>query len=697
VTKCALKLLKKNAPPVMCCSYLRPILLVLLLAVLLASCKAKTEQKITYNPQASAVITRLTNAGVNNSKARAHYIDSAYAQIKDIGIGDLWKKYDFLAVCCKHDNYFYRAVTYADSAILVIKDCTSDPDYNMLYAQANITKGSILLRVNNYKDASSAFYIARFAISHKKNSCEYAYVLAQIDSYLAAVSYRQQRYKEAVKRYKETVAILPDCGKGTDYFALMQGNLDNVGLSFMNDNQPDSAVLYYNKALAFIKKNEARYPEKNRYIEGAKGVIYGNRAKSFEQMDLYLAAEDDYRKSIQINSREGFENTDALYAKLGLAGMYLKVKQLDSTRRFLDSLDMPVKRDTVALLRYLTLKANYFKAIGNFQSATTALERYQDVKTQSDLITSGLGKVDFDRDFQVLDQRYTLVALKRESQLKSTYLLNAITFCVMSMIIIVFFIKSRNRSWAKMDSIDHYEAHLKLAVNAVEQKNKDLSQVLSILEHDLKMPVAAVGSMAEILLLETGRPEDERELLDLIKVTSWDLKAVIDNLFEVGNSPDLNDAEQEIIDIEKILFSSVSIMKYRAAEKNQIIYLSTCGEFFVKINGEKLWRVINNLLINAIKFSRSHTAIYVNMARNNDVIEISIKDEGVGIPLEARSRLFDLFTAAKRKGTAGEASFGLGLYTVKRIVESYGGEIWFESTENKGSTFHVAFPIKKMF
>jgi signal transduction histidine kinase len=681
----------------LCRPYLRSILLVLLPAFLLAGCKAKTEQKITYNPQASAVITKLTNTGVNNSKARAHYIDSAYSQIKDIGIGDLWKKYNFLAVCSKHDGYFYRALTYADSAILVIKDYAGDPGYSMLYAQANITKGSIFLRINNYRGASSAFYIARFTISHKRNSCEYTYVLAQINSYLAAVSYRQQRYKEAVKRYKETVATLTDCGTGTEYFALMQGNLDNVGLSFMGDNQPDSAVQYYNKALAFIKMNEAKYPEKSRYIEGAKGVIYGNRAKSFEQQELYLAADDDYRKSIQINSRDGFENTDAIYAKLGLAGMYLKLNQPDSTRKFLDNLNSQVKSDTIALLRYLKLKANYFKSIGNFQSATTVLERYQDVKTQSDLITSGLGKVDLDRDFQVLDQKYMLVALKRESQLKSTYLLNAITFCIMSMVIIVFFIKSRNRLWDKIDSIDHYDSHLKLAVSAVEQKNKDLSQVLSVLEHDLKMPVAAIGSMTEILMLEADRPEDERELLDLIKTTSLDLKAVIDSLFEIGSNPDLNDAEQEIIDIEKLLFSSVSIMKYRAAEKNQVIYLGTCGEIYVKINREKLWRVINNLLANAIKFSRSHAPVYVNMVRKGDVVEISIKDDGIGIPPEFKDKLFDLFTEAKRKGTAGEPSFGLGLYTAKRIVEFYKGKIWFNSIDNEGSTFYVSFPIRKMF
>jgi signal transduction histidine kinase len=688
---------KNCAKPHMFNYFLRPVLLLLLLANLLAGCKKNVEQKIITHPQAIEVIKKLTNLGVNHTGERAHYIDSVYAQIKQPQAGDLWEKYNFLALCSKHDRKFHQAVVYADSAIWVIKNYTKDPNYSILYARANITKGSILLRINSYDDASQVFYKARAILTKNSPTCQHRYVLAIINNSLADVNYRQQHYKEAIKFYKQTVATLPNCNEGTDYFAIMQGNLDNVGLSFMGNNQPDSAIEYYNKALAFIAKNVGRHSEKDGYVEGAKGVIYGNRAKALSQKKLYDDAMRDYKESIRINSRKGYENADANYARLGLGGLYLEINKADSTKMILDTMETEVKSDTVALLRYLKLKADYLKATGDYKSATRELETYLQVKEEDELRLHDLSKFDLNKEFQLLDQKYQLEALQKENHLKSIYLVNAIVFCFMSIVVIIIFIKTRNRTWTMMDNMEQVKIQLKLAAHAIEQKSRDFGQVLNALERDLKNPLAAIGSMAEILLLEYGRPEDESELIDLIRLTSVDLIENINTLLDIGNSPDVTDAELEIINVEELLFSSVSIMKYRAREKDQTIYLSTPGEVYVKINHVKLWRVINNLLVNAIKFSKSHSEIYVDMQRKQDTVEISVKDTGIGIPQKFKSKLFDMFTEAKRVGTAGEQSFGLGLYTSKQILDGYGGKIWFESTEDMGSTFYVSMPIQKMF
>lgn len=677
--------------------FLRSALLLLLLVNFLTSCKKNVEQEIISHPEATEVINKLTNLGVNHATDRARYIDSAYAQLKQPGAGDLWKKYNFLALCSKHDRKFHQAVVYADSAIWAIRNYTKDPGYSLLYAKANITKGSILLRINSYDEASQVFYKARAIISQNLGTCEHRYILAVINNSLADVNYRQQHYKDAIKFYKQTVASLPNCGNGTDYFAIMQGNLDNVGLSFMGDNQPDSAIEYYNKALSFIEKNEAHYPDRNRYIEGAEGVIYGNRAKAYRQKKLYADAKKDYQRSIKINSQIGYENADASYAKLGLGGLYLEIHMADSTKVILDEMEADVKTDTVALLRYLKLKADYLKAKGDFKSATQQLEIYMGVKEQDELRMHDLNKLDLNKEFLLLDQKYKLEALQKENHLKGIYLVNAIVFCFMSIAVIIIFIKTRNRTWTIMDNMEQVQIQLKLAANAIEQKSRDFGQVLNALEHDLKNPLAAIGSMAEILLLDYGRSEDESELIDLIRLTSVDLIENINNLLEIGNSPDVSDAEQEIINVEELLFSSVSIMKYRARGKNQTIYLSTPGEVYVKINHVKLWRVINNLLVNAIKFSKSHSEIYVDMQRKQNSVEISVRDNGIGIAEQSKHKLFDMFTEAKRSGTAGEQSFGLGLYTAKRILDGYGGKIWFESVEDAGSIFYFSLPVQKMF
>jgi signal transduction histidine kinase len=135
----------------------------------------------------------------------------------------------------------------------------------------------------------------------------------------------------------------------------------------------------------------------------------------------------------------------------------------------------------------------------------------------------------------------------------------------------------------------------------------------------------------------------------------------------------------------------VELLRFKAAEKNQQIVLEmieTPVELF--ISREKIWRVISNLISNAIKFSRPDSLIQVGITDAGKKVIISVKDSGIGIPHDIRDKVFNMFTDAKRIGTAGERSFGLGLSICKQIVENHHGKIWFESEVNKGTTFFVA-------
>ena len=81
------------------------------------------------------------------------------------------------------------------------------------------------------------------------------------------------------------------------------------------------------------------------------------------------------------------------------------------------------------------------------------------------------------------------------------------------------------------------------------------------------------------------------------------------------------------------------------------------------------------------------------MECNAQRILISVTDVGIGIPPEMEEKIFDMFTEAKRPGTAGEQAFGLGLAISKQIVEAHKGKIWFESNRGKGTAFFVELPV----
>jgi signal transduction histidine kinase len=106
-------------------------------------------------------------------------------------------------------------------------------------------------------------------------------------------------------------------------------------------------------------------------------------------------------------------------------------------------------------------------------------------------------------------------------------------------------------------------------------------------------------------------------------------------------------------------------------------------------------QIISNLLSNASKYTPQGGLITVSMApaEEKGFLQISVADNGVGIPAEDQPKLFDRFIRARNAILTGSSGAGLGLYITRSLVELHGGRIWFVSEPGKGSTFHVTFPI----
>ncbi|MDX5320494.1 MAG: HAMP domain-containing histidine kinase, partial [Bacteroidota bacterium] len=142
----------------------------------------------------------------------------------------------------------------------------------------------------------------------------------------------------------------------------------------------------------------------------------------------------------------------------------------------------------------------------------------------------------------------------------------------------------------------------------------------------------------------------------------------------------------------ELLEYCATFMRFKAEEKQQNIEVS--GEIIpALVNRDQIWRVVNNLLNNAIKFSPLGTTIYVKVHKEGKEAIVSIKDQGIGMPEDMKDKVFNMFAGAGRSGTSGEKTFGLGLPICKQIMDAHKGKIWFESKEGKGSTFFLSFPL----
>ena len=128
---------------------------------------------------------------------------------------------------------------------------------------------------------------------------------------------------------------------------------------------------------------------------------------------------------------------------------------------------------------------------------------------------------------------------------------------------------------------------------------------------------------------------------------------------------------------------------------NHNIILKPGPSLLIHGDRDKIGQVANNFINNAIKYSPKGTTIALACKSSNDLVEVSIKDEGVGIEPADQVKLFDRFYRVDNALTKTTSGFGLGLYLSAEIIRKHGGEVWVESEPGKGSTFFFNLPVIK--
>lgn len=113
---------------------------------------------------------------------------------------------------------------------------------------------------------------------------------------------------------------------------------------------------------------------------------------------------------------------------------------------------------------------------------------------------------------------------------------------------------------------------------------------------------------------------------------------------------------------------------------------------YINTDSVKFFQIIHNLISNAIKFTRPEGRIDIAISEDGGHYLFSIADDGIGIPDELKPHIFDKKSIASRRGLKGERSHGVGLSIIKKLANVIGGELWFESQENKGSVFYLKLP-----
>jgi len=242
--------------------------------------------------------------------------------------------------------------------------------------------------------------------------------------------------------------------------------------------------------------------------------------------------------------------------------------------------------------------------------------------------------------------------------------------------------------------------------------DKAKTEFVSLASHQLRTPLSAINWYTEMLLAGDAGSinEEQRKYLSEVYIGNKRMVELVNDLLNVSRL-DMGTLVGEIKEINVIdLFRSVlNEIKPEIIEKNFKVEQNLENDILNFSADEKLLRMVfQNILSNAVKYTKSGGLIKINLLKINkgdnfgdkiiaeDSLVFSVSDSGMGIPVQQQQKIFSkLFRADNAKESETEGT-GLGLYVIKSIVDQSGGQVWFKSEENKGTTFYISFPLNGM-
>ena len=232
-----------------------------------------------------------------------------------------------------------------------------------------------------------------------------------------------------------------------------------------------------------------------------------------------------------------------------------------------------------------------------------------------------------------------------------------------------------------------------------ERQEKERREFVSTVSHELRTPLTTMNSYIEAL--EEGVLEDKElapQFIDTIHKETTRMIRMVNELMQLGKM-DIKEEhyEKEFIDINKMLEQITDRFALTHPEKNFIKHIPK-SPIFVEGDQDKLTQVFDNIVNNAIKYSPNGKNITVRVRQNyhHNRVSISIKDEGVGIPLVHIDKIFNRFYRVDKSRQRSMGGTGLGLALAKTIVDAHKGRIWAQSREGYGSIIFVTLPCEQI-
>lgn len=261
--------------------------------------------------------------------------------------------------------------------------------------------------------------------------------------------------------------------------------------------------------------------------------------------------------------------------------------------------------------------------------------------------------------------------------------------------------EERKRHLAELQNT---QSELRAALSAAQSANVAKTQFLSNMSHDIRTPMNAIVNMTEFAIETIGKPEEQREYLQILRESSANLLNIINDVLDMSR---IESGRMELnlapVEFGMVLYGVCNIMRplFQKKEQTFVVDYDSGGEDYVLGDQVKLSQIFVNLLNNAMKFTPSHGTICfkvhkVSSLRDDMVVFCcSVSDTGMGISEENQKKIFEPFVRSKDSKVYEIEGTGLGLPICKAFISAMSGTIRCESKPGVGSTFTVELPFTK--
>lgn len=494
----------------------------------------------------------------------------------------------------------------------------------------------------------------------------------------------QGNYNMALDYYFKT----KDLAEKIAYLKYIYNSYAAIGGSYSRLWETEKSITYNLKSLAIAE--EMDYEVGIAYTAQNIGANYYAREK-YDSATIY------FERSLEIKQRKN-DVWGSIASLQFIGNSQVKQHQL---KKGLGNLNQAMKlavqiKSTSRILECHSMLADAYRLDNNLEQSYQCLRAYIHLKDSVINNTTQEKLAEAQTNYEVLKKETELS--KKEQEIESLYK----TVLIIGLIILIFIIwviykrlrlqfKTNTILSEKNQQINEQLKKLEQSNHQLEASNAELEQFAFIASHDLKEPLRNIGSYASLLKRRYQHQLDKegKEFLEFITNGVSKMYHLLDDVLLFSKiKNELNTPDE--IQLDEIIHTVKFNLAQQIKEKKAIVKAQNLPT--LSANSHHLVQVFQNLISNGIQYANEKPPIvHINCKKNEKEYIFSVMDNGMGINMEYKDKIFEIFQRLnKRDGSSGT---GIGLAICKKIISNYGGVIWVESELGKGSTFYFTFPI----